>query len=39
MALCHFWGRIGFRNGQAARAYLRACEPYQQRELNESISD
>jgi hypothetical protein len=37
MALCHFCGRIDFRNGQAVRAHLKACEPYQQRAVNESL--
>jgi hypothetical protein len=37
MALCHFCGRIDFRNGQAVRAHLRWCEPYQQRAVNETI--
>jgi hypothetical protein len=37
MALCHFCGRIDFRNSQAVRAHLKACKLYQQREVNESM--
>ena len=34
MALGHFCGRIDFRNRQAVRAHLKACELYRQREVN-----
>ena len=37
MALCHFCGRIDFRNGQAVRAHLKACELYHQRDVNELL--
>jgi hypothetical protein len=37
MALCHFCGRVDFKNGQAVRAHLRACEPYQDRADNDEL--
>ena len=37
MALCHFCGRSDFRNGQAVRAHLKTCEPYQQRAVTELL--
>ena len=30
-ALCHFCGRADFKNGQAVRAHLQACQAYRAR--------
>ena len=30
-ALCHFCGRVDFKNGQAVRAHLQACKAYRAR--------
>ncbi len=37
MALCHFCKRFDFKNGQAVRAHLRACQAYHNRGREEQL--